>query len=594
MRNKIEKLLVCIISLVLITSFSIGFLSMQGISTNVDDSSFPDSNLSTQDTLWPGNSSEWTEVAPETQGLDSDKIADMFEYIKDNWHFIQSVIIVRNGYLLTYEYLNNYRILPNKMYSWGTKLHDQYSATKSLMSILIGIALQENFLDNLSQTLYEFFADIWEPSFVDSELKKNITIEQLLTMNSGLGEFIIADADIKIAADVIKFVLDLVPLSFTPGEAGEYAYSNEGVDLLSGIITNVTGMSAKNFAKQYLFEPLGISEDEYYMAHDAKGINFGGSGLECSPKVQAKLGMLCLNNGTWNGTQIVDLNFIKNATSPKVSSWGGDLDYGYLFWMMDGPIKGYYAAGAAGQTIYVLPEYNITVGFTGIYTGGIYDTLLENYILQFAEDNAPEWNPTPVDQLVGEGHPFVYDVNAIDTSGVNYSIDDTINFNITSEGVITNLLSLTEGVYPLEISAFNPFNNIVTKTINIRYAEDVPPEWNPVPEDQTILVGESLSYEVNASYIFGVDYSINDTVNFNITPEGIITNLLNLSVGVYSLEIIASSPFNNNLTATINIRVIPIPSSGNGIPGFDFNMLFLMIFCACAVLIIRRKKYFKN
>ena len=107
MKNKLEKLFICMISLVLITSFSIGFLSMQGISTGVDDSSFPDSNLSTQSIYWPGNSSEWTEVAPETQGLDSDKIADMFEYIADTSFGIDSIIIVRNGYLLTEEYFYN-------------------------------------------------------------------------------------------------------------------------------------------------------------------------------------------------------------------------------------------------------------------------------------------------------------------------------------------------------------------------------------------------------------------------------------------------------------------------------------------------------
>ena len=170
MKNKIEKLLTCLISLALITSFSIGFLSMQGISIIVDESSFSYSNLSTQATHWPGNSSEWTEVAPETQGLDSDKIAEMFEYIEDGSHEIDSVIIVRNGYLLTEEYFYNSTLLENKSYFGGETLHMQMSTTKSIMSILIGIALKEGFLDNLNQTLYEFFADIWEPSFTNSTI----------------------------------------------------------------------------------------------------------------------------------------------------------------------------------------------------------------------------------------------------------------------------------------------------------------------------------------------------------------------------------------------------------------------------------------
>jgi len=597
MKKKIEKLLTCLISLVLITSFSLGFLSMQGISTNVDDSSFSDSNLSTQDTHWPGNSSEWTEVAPETQGLDSDKIAAMFRYIERIGFDIHSVIIVRNGYLLLEQYLSNSHLIENKSYPGGIKIHDQWSTTKSLMSILIGIALQEGFLDNLSQTLYEFFADIWEPGFVDGELKKNITIEQLLTMNAGFdggGPGYPSGAEDKIKVDWIRFALEEVPLIFTPGEAGEFEYSNDGPTLLSGIITNVTGKSAEEFAKKYLFDPLGISDDEYFWKNDSKGIDWGGYGFACSPKVQAKLGILCLNNGTWNGTQIVDSNFIKNATSHQVAGDWPPNSYGYLFWIMNSPFEGFLTYGAAGQCIYVIPEYNITVGFTGIFYGD-HVSFLQNYIVQFAADNAPEWSPTPVDQLLRVGDPFFYDVNASDTSGVDYSINDTVNFDITPEGVITNSLSLSEGVYPLEISAYNPFNNNITTTINIRFAEDVPPEWDEIPEDQTIVEGESFFYDVDASYIFGVEYSINDTVNFNITPEGIITNSLNLSVGVYSLEISAYNPFNNSITATIDIRVIS--SSGlpsNGIPGFDFNMIVLMISFASVVLIFRRKKYSKN
>ncbi|KKN35695.1 hypothetical protein LCGC14_0781030 [marine sediment metagenome] len=394
MKHKIEKLIICMISLTLITSFSIVSLSMRSISTSVDNFSFSVPNLSAQDTYWPSNSSDWTEVAPETQGLDSDKIAEMFEFIEQNSYDIHSVIIVRNGYLLTYEYLHNYQIYRyidnSKTYFGGETLHGQYSTTKSVISILIGIALQEGFLDNLSQTLYEFFADIWEPSFTNSTLKKSITIKQLLTMNSGYGDFDIPDANLKIAADCITFVLDEVPLEFTPGEAGAWAYTNEGVDLLSGIITNVTGNSTLEFAKEYLFTPLGIAENEYNWLHDTLNFSYGGSGFECTPKVQAKLGMLSLNNGTWNGTQIVDKEYMKEATTSQII-WG---NYGYLWWITGGSLVGYNSAGAAGQMIYVLLEYNIIVGFTGTLLSDeeIYGTLLLDYILQFAE---PEGNQIP-------------------------------------------------------------------------------------------------------------------------------------------------------------------------------------------------------
>ncbi|MHA2391428.1 MAG: serine hydrolase domain-containing protein [Promethearchaeota archaeon] len=348
--------------------------------------------------FWPSNSSEWTEIAPEEQGLDSDKIADMFEFIEKNSYDIHSVIIVRNGYLLTEKYLYKSQVIENKSYPGREKTHDQASMTKSLMSIAIGIALQEGFLNNLNQTLYEFFADIWDPSFVDSEPKKNITIEQLLTMNSGLvndwNPRYPPDAKTRGGIDILKWALEEVPLGFTPGEPGKFEYSNDGPNLLSAIITNVSGKSTVEFAKEYLFTPLEISEDEYYWWHDEKCICSGGFGFACSPKVQAKLGMLCLNNGSWNEKQIVDSNFMKNAITTQIS-WGkpGDLkkfkkkwlEYGYLFYT-NGPFGGYYMSGAGGQSIYVIPKYDIIVGFTGAKKEEKdYNNLIENYILQFAE-----------------------------------------------------------------------------------------------------------------------------------------------------------------------------------------------------------------
>ncbi|MHA2344189.1 MAG: serine hydrolase domain-containing protein, partial [Candidatus Hodarchaeales archaeon] len=315
-----------------------------------------------------------------------------------NSYGIQSVIIARNGYLLTEQYLHESQLIDSKSYHGGEKTHDQASMTKSLTSILIGIALQEGFIDNLNQTLYEFFVDIWEPSFADSEKKKNITVEQLLTMTSGLlggGPNYPADAKTRGGIDIIKWAFEEVPLGSSSGEPGKFEYSNDGINLLSGIITEVSGNSTLNFAKEYLFSPLLISEDEYYWWHDEKNNYPGGFGFACSPKVQAKLGILCLNNGIWNGKQIIDKDYMKRATTTQVS-WGKkgeygkkSLDYGYLFYT-DGPFGGYYMAGAGGQCIYVIPKYDIVIGFTGAKganTKTDYNDLIENYIIQFNKDN---------------------------------------------------------------------------------------------------------------------------------------------------------------------------------------------------------------
>jgi len=338
--------------------------------------------------FWPPNSSEWTEVAPEEQGLDSGKIADMFEFIEKNSYDVHSVIIVRNGFLVTEKYLSNSQLLDTKSYPGGIKIHNQWSATKSVISILIGIALQEGFIDNISQTLYEFFRDIWNSNFTDSEIKKNVTIEQLLKMNAGFMGGKEAPKT-KDSFDLIKWALEEVPIGFTPGQAGKFEYSNDGVNLLSGIITKVTkGKSAEEFAKEYLFTPLGISEDEYDWWHDDEGISAGGYGLSCTPKVQAKIGILCLNNGNWNGTQLVEPNFMSDAISPQTGFYSKGKDkqsgvsYGYLWVITEKPFKGYYAAGAAGQCIFVIPEYNVTVGVTGaLEAEWFYEQMISDYIL---------------------------------------------------------------------------------------------------------------------------------------------------------------------------------------------------------------------
>ena len=124
---------------------------------------------------------------------------------------------------------------------------------------------------------------------------------------------------------------------------------------------------------------MGISEDEYVWWQDDKNVSYGGYGLECTPKVQAKFGILCLNDGNWDGTQIVEPNFMEDAFTQQTSAFG--MPYGYLFYIRDDPFDAYFTIGAGGQNIYILPEYNIVVGFTAS-NGGPYVSMITDYILQ--------------------------------------------------------------------------------------------------------------------------------------------------------------------------------------------------------------------
>jgi len=377
--------------------------------------SFQSSNITTKDDFsrispktaqgyihWPGNSSEWTEIDPADQGLDATKISQMFDLIESSSYDVHSVIIVKNGYLIREEFLNNSQILPQKTYADGSKFHHQASTTKSLMALLIGAAIGQGYLDNVSQTLYEFFSNIWSSGFTNSTLKKNITIEQILTMNAGfVGSYDSAyPGGSTVFTDCVEWTLDDVFLQFTPGEPSGFAYSNDGPNLLSGIISNATGMNSSTFARQYLFEPMGITDEEWDWWGDSAGVDFGGYGFSCSPKVQAKLGMLCLNNGNWNGTQLIPSEYIIKATSFKTShgrwTYAPPTDifnYGYLFYTND-TNNGYHTAGAGGQNIYIIPDFNTTVAFTGSnMDDSVYKSFIYDYIL-YSAATAPKSEPT--------------------------------------------------------------------------------------------------------------------------------------------------------------------------------------------------------
>ena len=432
------------------------------------------------DVYWPTNSSQWSEINPADQGLDSDKISEMFDLIESSSYDVHSVIIVRNGYLITEEFLNGSQIRLEKTYEDGSILHNQASTTKSLMALLIGIAIGEGFLNNISQTLYEFFADIWSPSFTNSTLKKSITIEQLLTMNAGfIGSFDSAyPPNSTVFTDCVEWALNDLPLEFTPGESEGFAYSNDGPNLLSGILNNVSGKNASTFAREYLFEPMGITEEEWDWWRDSNGVDFGGYGFYCSPRVQAKLGILCLNNGMWNGTQLIPSDWVEEATSFKTShgrwTYAPPTDifnYGYLFYTNDS-YDGYHTAGAGGQDIYVIPEYNMTVAFTGSgmsytqYFSFIYDYIigtdddgtgistiswtgaeLKTYIWETTEVNSNALQEMNTDLLLSTGASArLYAFNQGTISGLEES-------GMTIEVTITNIaLDQASALYQGNIS----------------------------------------------------------------------------------------------------------------------------------------------
>ncbi|MHA1486819.1 MAG: serine hydrolase domain-containing protein, partial [Promethearchaeota archaeon] len=250
---------------------------------------------------WPTN--EWNDTNPSDQDMDNSTIYDMYNYIDTNNINIHSVSIVRNGFLIHEEYLIGAQLRSGDNYGSGhpadqvinETLHVQWSATKTITALLIGIAIDKGYINNVSQT----FSSVFPTLTYSSSNKENITIEHLLTMSSG----IYGDSDPEMFAGAWNKTIQEIlnpDLYFTPGT--DFKYSSFSTTLLSAIINKTTGQKTSEFAEDNLFDPLGISREEWYWEENSEGISYGGFGLWFTPQAMSRIGLLMLNNGNWNGT----------------------------------------------------------------------------------------------------------------------------------------------------------------------------------------------------------------------------------------------------------------------------------------------------
>jgi CubicO group peptidase (beta-lactamase class C family) len=315
---------------------------------------------------------DWKISTPEAQGVDSRKLLEMFQDIKaKGGSDLHSILIVKNGYLITESYLPPYH---------KETLHNVKSASKSILSALVGIALEKKYLRSLDQKISEFY-----PEYVYDPQKKEITLRHLLTMTAGLAW----SYDQETASPVSPSDLEswkVVPMRDAPGE--KFEYNSMLAHMMSAVLTKATGKSTKEFADSVLFKPLGISEVQW--SKDNKGIYIGSAELFLKPGDMAKFGLLYLNKGVWNGQQVVPREWVEESTSPKLSI-GPDLNYpvaikyGYWWWI---PAQGYQARGYNGQYIIVRPDLKMVVAVTSENQGSIFQ-YLDPYIFQAASSKGP-------------------------------------------------------------------------------------------------------------------------------------------------------------------------------------------------------------
>jgi len=323
---------------------------------------------------WP--TEKWQISSPEEQGMDSSILDNLSDYIENDDFNYDSVVIVKNGYIVFEKYFN---------YNNENNTHHLFSVTKSFVSALLGIAIEQGYIQSIHQRVIDFFPDYTIDNL--DEIKEEMTIEHLITMSSGF-EWV-SDFprwyDMMAAPNQVQFMLDL-PMEYSPGT--HFKYNSGSCQLITAILQNTTGETALNFAQEVLFDPLGI--DQFYWQFDKQGINIGGTLLYTTPRDMARLGYLYLNNGTWDGKQIVPKDWVINSTKPYFRSSMESTDYGY-YWWLDRDGEYYYAWGSEGQKIFVIPDYDLVVVFTASSeTHEPYEYLLENYILPANLDHSPK------------------------------------------------------------------------------------------------------------------------------------------------------------------------------------------------------------
>ncbi len=292
---------------------------------------------------WPTDG--WRTSTPEEQGMDGGKIAQALDAIEQEGLVFHSLLVIRHGYLVS------------ETYFWGfskTRKHELYSVTKSFVSTLAGIAIDRGSIDGVGHPMADFFPGL---AFENPDPGKDaMTLEDVLTMRSGLG-WIETDStfsELYQSPDWTKFMFDL-PMAAAPGTT--FYYCSGCSHLLSAAVQKATGMPTRDFAEQYLFQPLGITSVDWET--DTAGIPIGGWGLSITPRDMAKLGYLFLRNGLWNGRQIVSAEWVKDATQ-KHTNTDGPLGYGYQWWIYPS-LNAYAALGLYGQTIFVIPEKDLII-----------------------------------------------------------------------------------------------------------------------------------------------------------------------------------------------------------------------------------------
>lgn len=313
--------------------------------------------------------------SPEDPYIDNDMMVRLDSKIENNeYGIVHAVVIILNGYLVFEKYYHKYS---------RETLHLLASASKTVTCALIGIAIDQGKIKGIDEKLIDLFPE-YSSILNNDPLKRSINLKNLLTMTAGFG----GEIALNYNKDVVEYMLTL-PIEYTPGTV--WNYSNGSSMLLSAIIQSRTGKSAEDFADSNLFTPLGISTWQWLKT--SNNLTITASGLYLRPLDMAVFGQLYLQEGQWNGKQIISKEWIDESVQVYVKKAKTNRSYGYHIWQFQDSSTIaeilnindlYFASGANDQKIYVIPHLNCVIVFT--CNGADTEAMLQNEILPSVKD----------------------------------------------------------------------------------------------------------------------------------------------------------------------------------------------------------------
>jgi CubicO group peptidase (beta-lactamase class C family) len=349
---------------------------------------------------FPGES--WKQSTAEAEGLDSAAIAKLDREIRDGKHgYIDSMLIVRNGRLVFEAYYDhdyhatnagldsgesspwNYYDADYYPYYQGSELHSLQSTTKSFMSALVGIAIERGDIAGVDSTLGELLPhrNITDPR------RAAITLDNILTMRPGFEwnewvSYFDPRNDATIVEGKDDWVGYLLDKAISEPQGTVYNYNSTNTQLMSEIVSTASGMPLDEYARKFLFEPIGIKE--FFWNDAPEGFKNVAGGLFLTARDLARFALLFEREGEWNGKQIIPADWVKHSATPWVFDVSPDepastTGYGYQWWVYNhdnGDKPDMYGGWGWGEQFpLVVPELDLVAVFTGwnIYDGQEYE-----------------------------------------------------------------------------------------------------------------------------------------------------------------------------------------------------------------------------